>query len=63
MLDFLNSHDDCFERLLSVGHFTGSYWLANRDGTKFLLIPFLITNFSQQAVSCLMFRLCGKAFG
>jgi hypothetical protein len=37
MLDFLNSHKDCFERSLFVGHFTGSCWLVNRDGTKFLL--------------------------
>jgi hypothetical protein len=37
MLNFLNSHEDCFERSLSVGHFTGSCWLVNRDGTKFLL--------------------------
>ncbi|MDR1236267.1 MAG: NUDIX hydrolase [Holosporaceae bacterium] len=37
MLDFLNSHEDCFERSLSIGHFTGSCWLINRDGTKFLL--------------------------
>jgi hypothetical protein len=37
MLDFLNLHEDCFERSLSVGHFTGSCWLVNHDGTKFLL--------------------------
>jgi 8-oxo-dGTP pyrophosphatase MutT (NUDIX family) len=37
MLDFLNSYEDCFERSLSIGHFTGSCWLVNRDGTKFLL--------------------------
>ena len=37
MLDFLNTHEDCFERALSVGHFTGSSWIENRDGTKFLL--------------------------
>ena len=37
MIDFLNSHEDCFERELSIGHFTGSAWLVNRDGTKFLL--------------------------
>ncbi|MDR2781662.1 MAG: NUDIX hydrolase [Holosporaceae bacterium] len=37
MLDFLNLHEDCFDRSLSVGHFTGSCWLVNRDGTKFLL--------------------------
>ncbi|MDR2782016.1 MAG: NUDIX hydrolase [Holosporaceae bacterium] len=37
MLDFLNSHESCFDRSLSIGHFTGSCWLINRDGTKFLL--------------------------
>jgi ADP-ribose pyrophosphatase YjhB (NUDIX family) len=37
MLEFLNSHETCFERSLSIGHFTGSCWLINRDGTKFLL--------------------------
>jgi 8-oxo-dGTP pyrophosphatase MutT (NUDIX family) len=37
MLDFLNSHGDCFERSLSIGHFTGSCWLINRNETKFLL--------------------------
>jgi hypothetical protein len=37
MLEFLNSHEDCFERSLAIGHFTGSCWLVNRDGTKFLL--------------------------
>jgi hypothetical protein len=37
MLEFLNSHEDCFERSLSIGHFTGSCWLVNRDETKFLL--------------------------
>jgi 8-oxo-dGTP pyrophosphatase MutT (NUDIX family) len=37
MLEFLNSHEDCFERSLSIGHFTGSCWLVNRADTKFLL--------------------------
>ncbi|MDR1334403.1 MAG: NUDIX hydrolase [Holosporaceae bacterium] len=37
MLEFLDSHEDCFERSLSVGHFTGSCWLENHDGTKFLM--------------------------
>jgi hypothetical protein len=36
-LEFIDSHADCFERSLSIGHFTGSCWLVNRDGTKFLL--------------------------
>jgi hypothetical protein len=37
MLEFLNSHENCFERSLSIGHFTGSCWIVNHDGTKFLL--------------------------
>ena len=37
MLDFLNDHEDCFERSLATGHFTGSCWIENQDGTKFLL--------------------------
>ncbi|MDR0580731.1 MAG: NUDIX hydrolase [Holosporaceae bacterium] len=37
MLEFLDSHEDCFERALSIGHFTGSCWIVNYDGTKFLL--------------------------
>jgi 8-oxo-dGTP pyrophosphatase MutT (NUDIX family) len=37
MLEFLNSHEDCFDRSLTFGHFTGSCWLVNRDGRKFLL--------------------------
>ncbi|MDR2107333.1 MAG: NUDIX hydrolase [Holosporaceae bacterium] len=37
ILRFLRDHENCFERSLSVGHFTASCWLENRDGTKFLL--------------------------
>ena len=37
MLDFLNNNKNCFERSLSIGHFTGSCWIENHDGTKFLL--------------------------
>ncbi|MDR2157863.1 MAG: NUDIX hydrolase [Holosporaceae bacterium] len=37
MLSFLNSYENCFDRSLSIGHFTGSCWLENHDGTKFLL--------------------------
>lgn len=37
MLDFLNAHEDCFERSCRIGHFTGSCWLENYDGSKFLL--------------------------
>ncbi|MDR1254910.1 MAG: NUDIX hydrolase [Puniceicoccales bacterium] len=37
MLDFLNTYEDCFERSLLAGHFTGSCWLENCDGMKFLM--------------------------
>jgi 8-oxo-dGTP pyrophosphatase MutT (NUDIX family) len=37
MLQFLNTYEKCFERSLSIGHFTGSCWLENCDGTMFLL--------------------------
>ena len=36
MLEFLNNKD-CFERSLAFGHFTGSCWFENYDGSKFLL--------------------------
>ena len=38
MLEFLSSHENCFERSLEVGHFTGSAWLVNRDNTEVLLM-------------------------
>jgi 8-oxo-dGTP pyrophosphatase MutT (NUDIX family) len=38
MLSFLKQHDDCFERSLDIGHFTGSSWLVNCDNTKALLM-------------------------
>lgn len=37
MLNFLNAYENCFERSLAVGHFTGSCWLVNPNNTKFLL--------------------------
>lgn len=37
ILEFVKSQKDCFERLLTSGHITGSCWLENCDGTKFLL--------------------------
>ena len=37
MIEFAKLHPDCFERSLGVGHFTGSAWLLNKDGTKALL--------------------------
>jgi ADP-ribose pyrophosphatase YjhB (NUDIX family) len=36
-LDFIKTYSDCFKRELEIGHFTGSSWLENCDGTKFLL--------------------------
>ena len=38
MLSFLNTYQNCFERALEVGHFTGSAWLVSKDGTKALLM-------------------------
>ncbi|MDR0968527.1 MAG: NUDIX hydrolase [Holosporaceae bacterium] len=37
MLEFLSVCENCFERSLPVGHFTGSCWLESYDGAKFLL--------------------------
>lgn len=37
MLDFLNEFENCFDRSLAIGHFTGSCWLENYDGSRFLL--------------------------
>lgn len=34
---FVETHRDCFERSCSMGHLTGSAWIENFDGTKFLL--------------------------
>jgi 8-oxo-dGTP pyrophosphatase MutT (NUDIX family) len=38
MIDFVQQHDDCFERSLEVGHITASAWLLNEDKTKALLM-------------------------
>lgn len=35
---FLHTHADAFERSNLTGHFTGSAWLVNADGTKVLLM-------------------------
>jgi 8-oxo-dGTP pyrophosphatase MutT (NUDIX family) len=37
MILFLNTHEDCYERTLAIGHFTASCWLINKDGDKALL--------------------------
>lgn len=38
MLEFIAQHDDCFERSLAIGHFTGSAWLLNHDESHVLLM-------------------------
>jgi len=38
MLTFLAAHPNCFERTLEEGHFTGSAWLENKDGSEVLLM-------------------------
>ena len=37
MLDFLRANEDCFERSLRIGHFTGSAWIIDYDNSNFLL--------------------------
>lgn len=37
MLDFIEQHDNCFERSLDIGHITASAWLINKDNSKALL--------------------------
>jgi len=37
IIKFVEKYEDCFERSQSLGHITGSCWLENYDGTKFLL--------------------------
>ena len=34
---FVQSHSDCFERSLEIGHITGAAWLVDATGTKVLL--------------------------
>lgn len=38
MLQFLETCHDCFERSCIPGHFTGSSWLLNKDGSQALLL-------------------------
>ncbi len=38
IIAFVNAHEDCFERSLSIGHVTASCWLINKDGLKALLM-------------------------
>lgn len=37
ILDFVKSNSDCFERSNLSGHITGSCWLENYNGEKFLM--------------------------
>lgn len=37
LIAFAESHADCFERSLSIGHVTGSAWVVNQAGTHVLL--------------------------
>ena len=38
MLEFVEQHENCFERSLSKGHITASAWLLNQSGTHALLL-------------------------
>lgn len=38
MLEFIKKHANCFERSLTVGHFTGSAWLLDQDKSHVLLM-------------------------
>ena len=37
ILDFVKSNENCFERSNMSGHITGSCWLEDYDGEKFLM--------------------------
>lgn len=36
-IEFVNQHEDCFERSLKAGHITGSAWLVDDTGQSVLL--------------------------
>ena len=38
MIALINAHEDCFERSLEIGHFTGSAWILNKGRTQALLL-------------------------
>ena len=38
LIEFIKTHEDCFERSLEVGHITASAWLLNKTGEKALLM-------------------------
>ncbi len=37
ILNFINTHKDCFERTLTIGHITASCWLVDTNNNKALL--------------------------
>lgn len=37
LIKFAEAHENCCERTLNVGHFTGSCWLVSKDGQRVLL--------------------------
>src|SRR3984957_6245094 len=38
IISFIESHENCFERSLEIGHITASAWLLNKDNSKALLM-------------------------
>ncbi|MGL4539621.1 MAG: NUDIX hydrolase [Candidatus Rhabdochlamydia sp.] len=38
MLEFIQSHENCFDRSLKIGHMTASAWLVNESNSKALLM-------------------------
>ncbi|WP_321478261.1 NUDIX hydrolase [uncultured Paludibaculum sp.] len=38
ILAFVEAHDDCFERSLSIGHITASAWVLSQDSARTLLV-------------------------
>jgi len=38
LIEFVEAHENCFERSLEVGHITGSSWLLNWNRSKALLL-------------------------
>lgn len=37
LIEFAKLHENCCERTLMIGHFTGSCWLVSKDGERVLL--------------------------
>lgn len=38
IIKFIEQHENCFERSLTIGHITASAWLVNKDNSKALLM-------------------------